>query len=310
MTTDRMKQFITTFGQRAVNNWPSKLFALLLGFIIWFLIVTSDTSTTQRSFVLPLEIEGITGNVVPVGIPDVVEVSVSGQSSRIDRLRADLFQVVLDLTDATGTFQRTLQVQVPQDVTLVSVTPSEVIGTLEGATSEEFPVVLTIGSLVTGVVESVVDPATVIVTGQASLMSRVATVRVLTTGAGEQVIAPIAFDENGRPLNQVRFEPPTVTVNTTTRVAYVASIVPLTVNIDGDVEFSVSHSEVTVIAPQVVVDDITELSGTVSVPAETEPGGRYTAEVNIVLPDGAFIEERVLATIDIPVIPEAPQTLE
>lgn len=313
MNIAAIKQFLATLGNRAVHNWPSKLIAFVLAFVIWLLINVSDTSTAQRSFVLPLEVDGVLENVVPVGIPDVVEVSVSGPTSRVDRLRADLIQVVLDVGDTTGSFQRPVQVQVPQGVTLVSVTPSEVIGTLEGAISREFPVTISHTAPFGAVYSGTLETETVQVSGQVSVIDRVASVQVLVHEPGEHTVAPIAFDESGRPISQVRFDPPTIAVHTETAPALVEKTVPVTVSVASGVPAaiqSVSRDTVNVVGPAEVVNDITTLAGTVSVPAAATPGGRYTAQVIIGVPEDVFVANPVTATLVLLSTPGAPEALE
>lgn len=313
MNAARFQKLFASLGKRAVHNWPAKVIAFVLAFVIWLLINTSDTSTAQRSFVLPLEVEGVLENVVPVGIPDVVEVSVSGPTSRIDRLRPDLVQVVLDVSDATGAFQRGIQVQLPQGVDLVSVTPSEVIGTLEGAISREFPVTISqtapFGALYSGLLE----PGEVQVSGQASVIDRVAQVQVLVSEPGEHTLTPIAFDEAGRPVSQVRFEPPTLTVEMRTAAALQQVSVPLTVSLAGSAPVaiqSVSHGTVNIIGPPDVVQELSALEGTVSAPAGAMPGGRYTAQVIIGVPEGVFVADTVTASLVLLSTPGAPEALE
>lgn len=298
MTWERVKKLARAVVSRSVRNWPAKLISVVLAFGIWVLISTADTSTTQRSFVLPLEVVGTPENVVPVGIPDVVEVSVSGPSSRIDRLRADLLQAVLEVPETTGSFQRGVEVQVPQGVTLVSTNPSEVIGTLEGAISREFPVHILIEEPYGAAIAGTVQPEVVMVRGQASVVDRVYKVTVLAERATSATYMLTALDEQHRPVSQVRFEPPVVTVNVTEEATLTATQVPLEIdvaNINGNV--TASHESVTVVGPAEVLADIATLRGTVVPPAEPEQLERYTAQVDISLPDNVFVAERV--TIDV-----------
>lgn len=305
MTWERLQKLAQAALSRSVHNWPAKLISIVLAFGIWVLISTADTSTTQRSFVLPLEVVGTPENVVPVGIPDVVEVSVSGPSSRIDRLRADLLQAVLEVPDTTGSFQRGVEVQVPQGVTLVSTNPSEVIGTLEGAISQEFPVRMAIDAPFGALFSGSVNPETIHVRGQASVVDRVHSVIVFADRAASGTYVPTALDEQNRPVSQVRFEPPVVTVITDEQAALIQKTVPLivrTLEIRGNVE--PSHAEVTVIGSPESVAQIEQLTGTVAPSAETVQSERYTAQVDISLPDGVFVVEQV--TADVTPVPASP----
>ena len=302
MTWQRLQKLAKSALSRSVHNWPAKLISLVLAFGIWVLISTADTSTTQRSFVLPLEVVGTPENVVPVGIPDVVEVSVSGPSSRIDRLRADLLQAVLEVPDTTGSFQRGIEVQVPQGVTLVSTNPSEVIGTLEGAISREFPVHILIEEPYGAAIAGSVEPAVVTVRGQASVVDRVYKVTVLAERATSAAYMLTALDEQNRPVSQVRFEPPVVTVHLDEQPAFTQKTVPLAIAVPASLaSASPSHETVTVVGAPAVIAAINALSGTVVPPADGPRTERYTAQVDISLPDDAFVLERV--TIDVTPVP-------
>src|SRR5690606_6031456 len=132
---------LVTLLRRLAQNWPSKLAALAIAFLIWLFVTSSATTTTQRSLVLPLVIEGIDEDEAAVGLPEFVEVSVSGPSARIDRLRPDMLRATLDLNDIDGEFERPVVVQSPQEIRLLRVEPADVIGFVETVARRSFPVV-------------------------------------------------------------------------------------------------------------------------------------------------------------------------
>src|SRR5690606_7765926 len=108
---------------RLTRNWPNKLAAVLIAFVVWMLITSNSTTTTQNSMFVPLIVEGIEDNQVAVGLPTRVAVSVSGPSSRIDRLTPEMLRATLDLTEVTGAFELPITVQTPQNVTVLTVEP-------------------------------------------------------------------------------------------------------------------------------------------------------------------------------------------
>ena len=98
---------------RLVRNWPRKVMALLAAAGFWWLVTTTTTTITQRNFSVPLLVEGVEEEDLAVGVPDFVDVGVSGPGPRIDRLRPDQIRATLDLAGAVGDFDRQIVVQTP-----------------------------------------------------------------------------------------------------------------------------------------------------------------------------------------------------
>jgi YbbR domain-containing protein len=276
---------------RLARNWPNKVAAVLIAFVVWLLITSNNTTTTQNSMFVPLIVEGVEENQVAVGLPTRVAVSVSGPSSRIDRLTPEMLRATLDLTDVDGAFEQPITVQTPQDVTVLTVDPAQVIGFLESVVTRSVPVQVALtGSLpADATVAAAASPPAVSLTGRRQVLDSVQRVMVTAPAIGGGTGTPVALDAQGVPVDEVAFDPPTVIVAVTTR----AVLETRTVAIDfvepqaqGLVSATISSLTVDVAGPRQTIDALTTVTATVEPPTGAVDPGRYTLPVRLALPDG------------------------
>ncbi len=277
-------------ARRLLRNWPYKLASLLTAFLFWFLVTSASTTITQRSFAIPLEVDGVEGQELAVGVPNVVEVSVSGPGPRVDRLRPDQLRATLDLTGARGDFERPIVVQTPSEIKLLGVNPSDVIGFLETAAQKSATVdVAVVGEAPEGeVITAISTPRQVIMTGRTQLLDQVARVVALTGAEGGEA-ALVAMDNDDQPIASITFQPLTVTVAIVTRPVLYTT----TVEIDftppsayGLGEVSLVDARATVAGPPDQLGDLTNVPGTVEPLTGDVAPGRYTLPVRLDLPPG------------------------
>ncbi len=301
---------LVTLLKRLAQNWPSKVGALLIAFLVWAFVTSSTTTTTQRSLLLPLVIEGLDEDEAAVGLPEVVEVSVSGPSARIDRLRADMLRATLDLTDVAGPFQRPIVVQSPQEVRLLRVEPSDVIGFVE--TVARVPKAVEVG--LTGVppqdrlLSTIVAPRQVTMVGRSQVLDEVERVVALVPPEGGEA-APLALDGAGSPVAEVRFEPDTVVVTVTQREALVTAQVAVDLTppvATGLVATSLERATVRVAGPASALAALDRVGGTVEPPTGDVTAGRYTLPVRLDLPNGVVALETVTAVLQFERAPLQP----
>lgn len=122
------------------QHWPQKITAFAIAAFLWLFVSTEQITTSQRSFLVPLTVVGLSDNQLATGVPEFIEVSVSGESTRIDALRAENIETILDLTNVRQDFARPVRVSPPQGITLLRRNPSEVIGTVETRASRTIAV--------------------------------------------------------------------------------------------------------------------------------------------------------------------------
>ncbi len=289
--------------QRTLHSWPQKLGALALAIVVWLFVTTSSVSTTQRSLLVDLSVEGVQASQLAVGVPDVVEVTVSGASSRIDRLRQDSLGATLDLTGLSGQFQQRIDVQTPVGVRLVSVSPNDVIGFLETVTNRELALTPALrGTPPAGQILSVAaDPANVTLTGRSQLLERVQRVVAMAPAeVGTVQARPVALDAEGVPVTDLKIDPETVTLDVTARRALVTASVSIDLaspNVPGLESVTLDQPSVTVAGPASAVDGLTSVRGTVQPPTQTARSGRYTVPVELDLPQGVVAMDTPTAVL-------------
>ncbi|MDF1522732.1 MAG: hypothetical protein P1P87_07935 [Trueperaceae bacterium] len=298
---------------RLRHNWPSKVASLLVALFVWTVVATDETATAQRSLLVPLVVEGLEADRVAVGLPQFVEITVSGVNSRVDRLRPESFDAVLDLTSVVGAFQLDVAVAPPQGIRLERVTPSEVIGELEPVTSVEVPVRVSVAGAL-GPDERLVaeaSPALARVRGRAAVVAQVAA--VVAPVAAEQArtaasaeVAPFAVDATGRPVLDVAITPEQVTVALAVEAVRVERrlplrVAPVTAAGWGQVEGVPADVRVTGSASAFATLDA--IDATVDLPTDPPAPGRYTRPLELALPDGVFALEAPTASVRYAPIP-------
>ena len=276
--------------QRLVRNWPRKRGALLAAVGFWWLVATTTTTITQRTFSIPLEVDGVEAEDLAVGVPDFVDVGVSGPGPRIDRLRPDQLRATLDLSGASGDFDRQVVVQTPQEVRLQSVSPSNVIGFLETVAQRNVLVeVAVVGAPPEGVlIRTAPNPNQVIITGRQQQLAAVnRAVAFVGPAGGMATVIPLGVDN--QPVAGVTVVPGEVDVSVASReVLYTTELLirfdpPASAAL---VATALSQPTVTVAGAPEVLMTLEEVTGTVEpLTGEVAPG-RYTLPVRLALPEG------------------------
>lgn len=293
--------------RRLVHNWPRKLGAVAAALFVWLIVATDATTTAQRSLLVPLVVEGLDADRLAVGLPERVEVTVSGSSSRIDRLRPESFDAVLDLTGVVGAFQVEVSIAPPQGIVLERVAPSEVIGELESVVVAEVPVRVTVAGAL-GPDErlaATANPETAQVRGRAAVVDDVVAVVVPVAAedartAVAATVAPYAVDAAGRPVLDVAVTPSRVAVTIAVEPVRVERRVPLTVlppTAAGWSDLQGAPADVLVTGPATALDALEVVEAVVQLPTEIPAGGRYTRPLTLALPEGMFALEAPTASI-------------
>lgn len=298
--------------RRVSHQWPRKLAAVAVATVMWTFVSTSDTTVAQRSLLVPIAVEGIAADLVAVGIPEFTEVTLTGTSQRLDRLRPESIEAVLDLRGLSGDFAAPVTVAAPQGLTLDRVAPAEVLGILERVATREVPVTVVYLGPASPDVRPIgaSDPSTVRVRGRGARLERVTQVLVVVDG-GEGVVtaSPFAADAAGRPVDEVSVEPASVQVSTVYEDVLVEGEVPLRllpVVIGGIAEVVASHDRVRVVTAPSRLATLDELVAAAVLPTQRPPGGRYTLAVNVAVPSGVRLLDEV--TVDVTYVdpPTAP----
>lgn len=291
-----------------IQNAPRKLGALAVAIVVWLFVATDTATIAQRSLLVPIVVEGVSAEQVVVGLPQFAEVTVSAPTTRIDRLRPESFEAVIDLAGVSGDFQEQVNVAPPQGIVLERVVPSEVIGIVEPVARAEVPVVASVLGEVGGDlrVRATVTPAQAEVRGRAAVVARaVAVVVPLPVGdtLGATAMSGIGFavDATGRPLPEVAIEPQSFVLGWDLEPVYVERTLPLRVAPPPDGRWSEplgAPSEITVVGPRSSVASLDGVVADVELPTGELESGRYTAALRPRLPADVVAVERPTVDLD------------
>ncbi|MEX2536502.1 MAG: CdaR family protein [Trueperaceae bacterium] len=287
-----------------LHAWPQKLGAVVLASFIWLFVTVNDTSITQRSLFVPITVEGLAADSVVTGLPDFVEITISGPSGQIDRLRPDNFEALLDLSNQSGAFEVPIRVLSPQAVDLRRVNPGDVIGTVEAVTGKTVPVdVVIIGTGPPDArVTTMVVPGEIMVRARASALAQVARVLApVRPSPGESSTTPFAVNSAGQPVSGVAIEPQEVRVAVEAEPVFVTRSVPVELETPAIPGFTVTagmeEPGVSLIGPASVLGTLESVPATVSLPTDEPEAGGYTLPVTLELPDGVLLVGSPTATV-------------
>lgn len=275
-----------------VHNGYLKLGALLLALVFWVFVRNDNTLISQRTFRAPLNVEGLEANRMVPSLPERVTVRLSGPSSRIRALNPAGVDVVLNLRGVTGEFEEEVRVFPPQGISLLSVTPREIIGTVEASAEKRVPVRVLLAPAPSGArLEVASNPAEVVVRGAESSVMKVE--RVVVPFDPEQPrdqAAPYAVAENGQPVAGVDVTPEEVRFQATRSDILYSKRVPVSFSPTALPGLEVRsatlvETEVTLVGPQEALENLEGVSASLPETPSLRPG-RYTLDVTLELPEG------------------------
>lgn len=287
---------------RLLHNWPLKVGAFVLATLIWLFVASSDTETVQSTVSIPITTEGVAANQVAIGLPDVVFVTVSGEARRVERLRPENLEALLDLSNVQGNFERTVDVQGPRDIAIVAWEPRVVTGQLETVTSKSVPVtVVVLGTAPGAALSANATPQQVTATGPSGPLGRVSQVLAATPPeAGEHELALFPADADGLPVRDVSLEPNRVSVAVVSRPLMeigVAEVVLVPPELPTLIDARLDRDTIAVMASAEVLAGLPPLEATVELTTPMPAAGQYTLPVTLALPAGVAALEIPTATL-------------
>lgn len=298
-----MLDLLTDALARLLNNWPLKLGALVLALLMWLFVSNTVTETKQSTVSIPITVVGVADNQVAIGLPDTVFVTVSGIDSRVDRLRPENLEALLDLGNASGSFERTIGVQGPRDITIVDWEPRVVTGVLETVTTKPVPVsVVMLGEPpVSASLDGVAIPVQVTARGPSAALARVErAIAVVPAASGSREVALFAASETGAPVRDVTLTPERVAVTVSSRPVLElgeAALVLIPPDLPALLEATLDRERIGIAAPEDVLETLDTVEATVELTTPVPPPGEYTFPVVLSLPPGAAALEQPTATL-------------
>ncbi len=207
---------------KVARNLRTFLWSLLLALAVWLAAVTAADPDVVRAYPNPVRVEVIgqdPGLVINGSMPKEVELTLRAPQSVWDQLtaRPDAVRAVLDLSGlSAGVHKVNMQIQVSvRPVRIVSANPSSVTVSLEPLITRTLPLQSQLsGQPAIGFQagDLTVDPQQVLLAGPQSIVSRVATVRVVVNITGireglDETVPIAALDQNNVPVNDLTIQP-------------------------------------------------------------------------------------------------------
>lgn len=291
--------------KRILNHWPQKLAALLVAMLLWLFVNTDETTTSQITLSVPLTIEGLESNQLTTGIPEQVEITVSGPSPRIDTLRPESIDAILNLRGASDSFEQSIRVFPPQGLVLQEVRPSVIIGTIETKVNETVPVTIApIGQPPTDT-RLIAEPQTqnVTATGRAQQVERVRqAVGVVQMASDANSARLYPADDTGQLVSNVSLSPSEVEVRFREQPILHTKRVPVELTLpDLDAlrvaEQSLSQDTLRIAGPAEPLGSLDTIPATVEFATSTLIPGRYTLDVRPILPSGVIALDSLRVTL-------------
>jgi YbbR domain-containing protein len=298
---------------RLVHNWPLKLAAVGLATLLYGgLVVSQSTNTLPVS--IQIEVEGYpSDSFLLTTIDPVTEIRYFAPTG-VRPIASD-FEASIDISGVQpGSGRQRVPVRVvsiDERITVVGVQPSEVTVDLDRLDSKTVDVIVESGQAPGGLElgDPVVDPSRVEISGPASVISRVVSVRasVIIQPSGidvDQDIDLVAIDELGEAVGQVDVEPPAAHVTIPVFSDRETRTLPVHPVIGGDPAAGFEMAAVTVDPPTVLVEgDADQLAQLVRVDTELIPmsgvSSDRTVTILLALPTGVLAvgDDRVSVSI-------------
>lgn len=303
--------------EKILKNWGFKILALLLGFLLWFLVANiEDYSVTKTITGIPVALlneEAIIeqGKVYEIEQGKTVDIKVEGRRSVVEGLTADDFLALADLSELSITNSVQISVDavdaaVRREVD-ITIADSMMKVAIEDRGEQKLPItVVTTGNTQEGyaVVSTAATPNMVTISGAASTVKRIETVKVEVDVEGLNTAIStrsdlILLDSDGEVIesDKIKTNMSAVTVQVVIRKT---KEVPLEVSTTGEVADGYGIAGEIEYQPETVLiaGDEADLRGISAIRIDdidvTDMNSDYETTVNIenYLPDGIVVADR------------------
>lgn len=216
---------------RFLRNPLPKFFCLLTAATLWFVVNAERLNQVEQAYEVKINIrdtalggdlrQGLSGAATSKSVdfkPEYVRVVLSGRPARLQEIRPEQIEALVDVRDIEGAFSQVIQISAPAQTRVMSYTPRRVKGVVDAQLSKSWPVLATLLSDSEDVLAPsaiVLQPQQVMVTGssrQLGKISRVVTMPLSLSAGSSRDIGLWALDVNGQVLNGLQFEPSTIRI--------------------------------------------------------------------------------------------------
>jgi len=297
------------------SNIPQKLLVLGAAIIIWYLVSLNNVSTSQKSFTIPVILEGVSENQIVSGAPKEVDIVVSGLSKQIDRLKPESFTAYLDFNQTSGSYDKRIRVDFPQGTRLLSTSPATAIGTVEQISQKEFGVEILFETPLSqnSIFSARAEPNSVSIKGRESVLDRIAKVVAIVNPRNvnlNQIITKIvALDLDNQAISELEIQPNEVTIVLEKSPIFHPKVVEL-VLIEPQItdlildSIKLSKNSITIIGQKSTIANIEAINAKVDLDTQNLDAGTYNVETVLELPAGVASMDSVSAEIILSKIPE------
>ncbi len=291
---------------RKGRDWAAKIVCLLIAFIIWFYVMQVDSPEHEETFhsidvtlTNTAVLEDTSGLSVYSGYGTTVDVTVIGKKSVINKLTADDFSAVADVSQITSAGLHAVQidVNVPSGLSLDSVSQNNVQVYVDEKSSTVVEVRARITSIMTGSQLEVGEPRprheTVVVTGPKSALDSIdhaqITLALGNVSASMTASGPLVLvDKNGAPIENpyLRLSRTEVTVDVP---VYTTKTLPVVVAYkygyfnENNVNVTAVPAEITLRGDPAALEKMTEI--VITTLDEKKIIGNVTQKLELSLPD-------------------------
>ena len=287
------------------HNLGYKIVALIMAVLLWFYVLQTQDTDTERLFTVALETRGLSANLTVADLTSQVKVRVKGSKQDLAALNQQDIHAYIVMDNApAGQRTETVQLTLPDKVEKVSVSPSSVTVNIEKLVTRQLPVQVVVkGDLKTGytALTPSVTPTEAIIAGPSSKLDQVKVVYVEANVAGLEANylqkLPIIITMNDGKQNDASLtsNPTEVAVFIPVVADLPSKMVPVTARITGSPASDYAVSRV-VVEPAVVkalgaytkLDVLSYLyTGSVDISGATDD---VTIRSTINLPEGITID--------------------
>lgn len=123
------------------KNLTAKIIALIMAIILWVYVMNEQNPLVETSMEIPLEVRNLSSSVMATDIPEIVRVKVRGPRALIVGLGQKDIKAYIDLKGlGDGRNSLTVTANIPLNVELVEVSPSDINFRLDTIVSRQVPV--------------------------------------------------------------------------------------------------------------------------------------------------------------------------
>jgi len=289
-----------------INNFMYKVVAAVLAILFWLYVSHQENPVVEQIITVPLEVRGLSQNLVVADLPDFVKVRVQGQRKVLETVTSRDVYAFLELSGLdVGQHVTEVYVTLPEKTQLVSVIPSSINIKIEVMTTTQLPVNVSYSDNTPAqgylTLEPVLSPAQVLVSGPDDRLRNVGQVYV-EVNLGDinhnfhQTLPVKVEDKEGNLIQEwITVSPPEVDVLVPVVHQLPSKTVPVKIPLTGSpqsgylVERVVAEPEVlTIYGEMSQLDQIDTLTTTaVNIDQAAED---VVDKVNVILPKGITID--------------------